>query len=135
MAQDDLPTFFAKRELLFNDDVPAATVNEVGQRFVAAERYNEALDFFEKSRNMEEVAKVAAIAFDNGDTAVWLRCKRMLGEEPDEGALQGLAERAEAQKKYMFAIEAWRRIGNEEQIERLRAALAAEVGDSTPSGS
>ena len=84
--------------------------------------------------------------------AVWLfetsvtlvmKCGERLGKpssecraSSEEAALQELraiAAKAEAQKKYTFAIEAWRRLDDDEQIERLRAALEAETAESSRS--
>lgn len=126
MAKRDLPPFFEKREVLYSDDVPVERVNEVGRQFLEAELYNDALEFFDRTKSEDDVHKVAAIAIELGDVGLWLRCKRILTEPPDEPTLRQIAASAEAQKKYMFAAEAWRRIGDEEQVERLRAAFEAE---------
>ena len=126
MGKKELPPFFEKRAILYSDDVPVERVNEVGREFMEAELYDEALEFFDRTKSEEDVRRVADIAFKNGDVGVWLRCKRILTEDPDEQSLQGIAANAEAQKKYMFAAEAWRRLGDEEQVERLLAAFEAE---------
>ena len=125
MAEEDLPEFAEKRELLYSDDVPMERVKEVGRQFMAEELFNDALEFFERARSVEDVRTVADTARDIGDTAVWLRCKRILGEEPDRETLLTIAAAAEELKKYSFAIEAWRRLGDEEQVERLRALFEA----------
>ncbi len=131
MANDDLPDFYEKRRVLYNDDVPVEEVIAMGRRFMEAEMYNDALEFFERGRSDEDTRRVAEAAMELGDTAIWLRCKRILREEPDEESLRAIAKRAEAQGKFMFAIEAYRRLGEEEQIERLRAALE-EASERTP---
>ena len=130
MANVNMPEFEEKRELLYSDDVPVERVKEVGRQFMEAGLYSDALEFFERSRSAEDTRKVAGISLEAGDVALWLRCKRILGEEPDEQSLRAIAANAEAQRKYMFAVEAWRRLEDDEQIERLRAALAAETAES-----
>ena len=126
MNSADLPDFSTKREILYSDDVPVERVNEVGRQFMAAGLYNDALEFFDRSKSADDIQKVADIAFNEGDVAIWLRCKRILRQEPDEGSLEGIAGHAEAHGKLAFAIEAWRRLGKEEQVERLRAASQSE---------
>ena len=126
MSSADLPDFSSKREILYSDDVPVEKVNEVGRQFMAAGLYNDALEFFDRSKSVDDVQKAADIAFKDGDVAIWLRCKRILRQEPDEASLEGIAAHAETHKKYAFAIEAWRRLGNDEQVARLRAASQAE---------
>ncbi len=129
MAKDALPDFYEKRNVLYNDDVPVERVVEVGRQFMAAEMYDDALEFFERSRSEEDTREVARRAMAQGDTAVWLRAQRILGEEPDEESLRAIAANAEEKGKFMFAIEAWRRLDDSEQIERLRARLAgADAG-------
>lgn len=125
MADDEQPEFFEKRRLLYSDDVPVDEVIAVGHKFMDVERYSDALEFFDRARSHEDVRRVADLAMDNGDTAIWLRCMRILGEEPDAPTMVKLALRAEELGKYSFAIEARRRLGDEEEVERLRARLAS----------
>ena len=125
MADSEQPEFFEKRRFLYSDDVPVDEAIAVGRKFMDAERYSDALEFFDRARSHEDVCRVAEIAMDNGDTAIWRRCKRILGEEPDAPALVKLAVRAEELGKYSFAIEARRRLGDEEEVERLRGRFAS----------
>jgi len=68
--------YIKRRDLLHSDKSAPSTLSATAQDFLAAERYSEALDFFEKARDKDGVQKIKSIALKNGDTFLLARLER-----------------------------------------------------------
>jgi hypothetical protein len=68
--------YIKRRDLLHSEKSSPATLSATAQDFLAAERYSEALDFFEKARDTEGIKKIKAFALQHGDTFLLARLER-----------------------------------------------------------
>lgn len=72
-----IPThYIKKRDLLHSERTSSDTLSRTGKEFLALERYSDALDFFEKARDLESIKQVKNIALEKGDTFLLARLDR-----------------------------------------------------------
>ena len=93
-----IPThYLKKRDLLHSERTPPEVLTRVGNEFFALQRYSDALDFFEKARDMDSIQKVKRYALEDGDTFLLARLERfdralVSREDWDKAAAQALAK-------------------------------------------
>jgi len=72
-----IPThYLRKRDLLHSERTPRETLSKVGREFLLLERYSDALDFFEKARDLDNIREIKRIALEQGDTFLLARLER-----------------------------------------------------------
>lgn len=72
-----IPTnYIKKRDLLYSDKSQPAQLAKIGREFLALERFSDALDFFEKARDLDGVQEIRQIALRQGDTFLLARLER-----------------------------------------------------------
>jgi len=131
----DLQGFRAKRKLLFGAKTSPERMREAGEMFMAAERYDDALEFFARCEGHEPTRKIAGLAMEAGNVALYMRAMRILGEEITEGQWTQLAANAERAGAFTMAHVAHRKAGHEEEAARLRRLIPgvqAEQDDEPP---
>ena len=119
----DLPGFYAKRKLLFGAKTSPEKMREAGEMFMAAERYDDALEFFARCEGHEPARKIAGLAMEAGNVALYMRAKRVLREQITEGQWAQLAVNAERTGAFSMAQVAHRKAGHEEEAARLRRLI------------
>ena len=134
---NELPGFRNKRKTLFGSKTSPQQMLETGREFMQAERFDDALEFFSRAQATQEVKQIAGLAAERGDTALFLRAKVALKEEPTEEELETIARNAEAAGRRSMALTAYLKAGRMEQAERLRAemGLSPHPEQSQSSGS
>ena len=126
---DTLPGFRDKRAALFGAKVTPQHRREVGMRFMEAERYDDALEFFSRADAEDQVRKIAAIAAERGDTPLFLRAKVVLKEVPAQQELAALARKAEEAGRPSMARMAYLKAGLQEEADRLGGQAAGATGE------
>lgn len=121
MKPKHIPTFSETRKVLFSKTMPPEEIDAYGQVLLDDGRTNQALDFFEKTKNKDKIRLVVEKAREAGDASVWLRGKNLLGEKPTPEMWEGIAERALALGKERFAAWAYDQAGRSERAEEIRA--------------
>ncbi len=72
-----IPThYIKKRDLLHSEKTSRETLLKVGREFFALERYSDALDFFEKAKDLTALNEIKQLAVKNGDTFLLSRLDR-----------------------------------------------------------
>ena len=130
--EGELPGFTQKRRLLFSSKTTPQQMRETGRLFLEAERYDDALEFFERTEAAQEVRQIAQFALDRGDTALLLRAKKILKEKPTEEELSAVARNALAAGKKSMAYVAHQKAGHAEEADRLRAELFGPTQGTRP---
>ena len=121
MAQKrDLPGFYAKRKLLFGGKASPEKLREAGEMFMAAERYDDALEFFQRCRAEEPTRKIADLAMQAGNVPLYMRAKRVLREQIGEEEWSQIAAVAERAGAFAMALVAHNAAGHDEEAARLR---------------
>lgn len=118
---DELPGFYEKRKILFNEKTSDEKMRDAGRQFFEAERYDEALEFFARTEAPELVKEIASAALDQADTPLFLRAKRVLNEKLTDEELQELARKALDAGCPSKAYVALKKSGKDEQAEQLKA--------------
>ena len=120
MSDEELPDFYEKRKILFGDGTTEEEMRSTGEQFMRAGRYDDALEFFARCEADDLVREIIEDVKERGDTPVFLRAKRVLGEETDEAEWDELAQNALEHdcpsKAYVAKVKA----GNEEEAEQLK---------------
>jgi hypothetical protein len=122
--KQDLPGFYEKRKLLFSEKARPEDLREAGRQFMEAERYDDALEFFERCDADDLARQIAERAMERGNTPLYMRAKRVLGEEISDGEWRGLAQSAERAGRLSMAYVARQKAGDEEEAARLKVQLA-----------
>ncbi|GEM_PF-1344919 len=126
---EELPDWRRKKELLWSPETPDGKRIEVGEAFARADRLSEALDFFLCARAAENVERVLEKAVEKGDWFLFRRAREFLGGSFPERAKR-LAEAAEKQGKYLFALRAFEDVGDEASAEKVRGKLREVFADA-----
>ena len=72
-----IPThYIKKRDLLHSERSTPAVLTETAREFMAAERYSDALDFFEKAKDLSGMNDIKQLALRTGDTFLLSRLDR-----------------------------------------------------------
>lgn len=137
--QNELPGFSEKRKSLFGKRTSSEKLCETGRAFAAAERYDDALEFFGRADAEGAVREVAQIAISRGDTPLYMRAKKILGEKitPEEWHMlaRGALAAGSPTKAYVALVKA----GRKEEAEALKAQIegytARETQDQAGQGS
>jgi hypothetical protein len=122
MAKDEeLPGFYEKRKILFNEKTSDEKMRDTGRQFFEAERYDDALEFFARSEAPDLVKQIAELALERGDTPLFLRAKRVQKEKVTDEEWQTLAQNALDAGCPSKAYVAYLKSGREEKAKELKA--------------
>ena len=125
----DLPGFTQKRKTLFSPKTSAESLRVLGKEFMEAERYDDALEFFQRAGAEDMARHVAEKAMQAGDTALYMRAKKVLGDTVSDEEWTRIARAAEQARRYSAAYLAHSQAGHEEEAARLQQLVP---GLSTP---
>jgi hypothetical protein len=104
-----LSKYLEKRDILWSDRTPRTVLIRHGTEFLNAERYSDALDFFERAMYEEGIRKIKDIALREGDAFLLGRIARMKPEWVSEEDWRSVERAAEAAGKPSFAEQARKR--------------------------
>jgi hypothetical protein len=112
-----------KQKLLFSEDISTTVLNKHAESFFDAGWYNDAIDFWARAENSEGLGRVKAQAVEQGDSFLFSKCLRMLGESADPAQWLQVADRALELAKLQFAREAYRVAGSRKALEKVEGLL------------
>jgi hypothetical protein len=102
-----IPThYIKKRDLLHSEKTSKETLSNVGREFFDAERYSDALDFYEKAKDLNGLNEIKQYAVKSGDTFLLSRLDRFdrtLISRPDWDAAAQNAQAAGRESMANFA--------------------------------
>jgi hypothetical protein len=127
----ELPGFSQKRKVLFGARTSPEKMREAGELFMEAGRHDDALEFFERCDAEDLIRQIATNALASGNTPLYMRAKRALGEEIAEAEWSELAAAAERAGAHTMAYVAHLKAGHEEEAARLRR-LTTGAGEEEP---
>jgi hypothetical protein len=88
--------YIKKRDTLHSEKSTPAALSQIGRDFFAAERFSDALDFFEKAKDLESIRKVKDLAVSIGDTFLLSRLDRYDRTLISKAEWEAAAQKAEA---------------------------------------
>jgi hypothetical protein len=117
-----MPNCLKKRRLLNEKELSPELCREYGEKFLALEWWEDALEFFQKGNYQEGLEKIKAQALENGDA--FLLGRLLKDQDPD--LWRQLAERAMELGKPQFARRAWEMAGDEDKAAALSSSPPGE---------
>ncbi|MCX7804507.1 MAG: hypothetical protein N3A38_04875 [Planctomycetota bacterium] len=104
-----LRKYLEKRDVLWSEKTPRETLSRHGREFFEAERYSDALDFFERAMDEEGIRRIREVALKEGDAFLLGRIARLKPEWVSDGDWRTVEKAAEAAGKPSFAEQARKR--------------------------
>ena len=95
--------YIKKRDTLHAEKSSPATLSQIGRDFFAAERYSDALDFFEKARDAAGIKQIKDVALARGDTFLLSRLDRFDRKLISAAEWEATAKKAEAEGRGSMA--------------------------------
>ncbi|HOX43998.1 MAG TPA: hypothetical protein PK668_10395 [Myxococcota bacterium] len=123
MTKAALPDVKEKTKRLYAKDATPAGLSAQAEEYLAAGWLSDAIDFFDKARDVKGLERVMARAIDEGDAFLLRRCLKCLGKEDKDGEWGRLAEKALELGKLMFAREGFRMAGDRRNLDLVDAML------------
>jgi hypothetical protein len=96
--------YIKRRDFLHSEKTSPSILSATGQEFFAQERYSDALDFFEKAKDMDGVQKIKRVALEHGDTFLLARLDRFDRTLVTREDWETAAKAAEAAGKASMAV-------------------------------
>jgi hypothetical protein len=122
---EDLPEFRPKRKVLFGSKTSDEKLREMGREFMDAERYDDALEFFQQAEAHELAEQVARKAMDSGNVPLLMRARRVSGAETSPEEWSTAAHEAEQRGLYSAARLAYERADRPEDAQRVAEQMPA----------
>ncbi len=132
MAEVQLPDVKEKTRRLYAKDATPAGLSAQAEQYLAAGWLSDAIDFFDRAKDVKGLEKVVARAIEEGDAFLMRRCLKCLGKEDKDGAWGPLAERALSLGKLMFAREGFRMAGDRKNLDLVDAMLKPPAPEPAP---
>jgi len=117
-----MPGCLKKRRLLNEKELSPELCREYGEKFLALQWWEDALEFFQKGNHQEGLAKIKAHCLESGDAYLLGR----LGKDWDPDLWRRVAEKALELGKMHFARRALEMAGDKEKAAALSREPAGE---------
>jgi len=117
-----MPNCLKKRRLLNEKELSPELCREYGEKFLAIDWWEDALEFFQKGNYQEGLEKIKAQALESGDAFLLGR----LVKDRDPDLWRRVAEQAMELGKLQFARRAWEMAGDKEKAAALSPSPAGE---------
>ncbi len=127
MKKNVLPNSHQKRKLLFDKKTPSERLISYGEMYLQEGRLNEAAELFAKASYQEGMARLRALAIEQGDSFLYGVASRGLEEANNREAWEALGTKAMELKKYSHAVRAFQKAENEEALKAAEEALREVV--------
>jgi hypothetical protein len=123
-----------KRDLLYSGKASEEQLNSIADLLIERERYGEALEFLERTRDRSRLERIRKDALERGDTFLLARFEKLAGETVPAETWREIADKSVALRKY---YDAWRGLslaGDEEAAEALRQEHLPDYEPFLPEG-
>jgi hypothetical protein len=118
----EMPNCLKKRRLLNEKELSPELCREYGEKFLALQWWEDALEFFQKGNHQEGLEKIKAHCLESGDAFLLGR----LGKDWDPDLWRRVAEKALELGKLNFARRALEMAGDKEKAAALSREPAGE---------
>jgi len=125
---------YAKRALLYGDKSTDPERNEAARLFISEEKFGEALEFLEITKDGECLRQVEEAAFEKADTFLMLRIEKIRGKPYGAEAWRRSAKQAVRLEKFHDAYRCLLRAEDEEGAEAIRAKHMPDFHPFHPEG-
>jgi tetratricopeptide (TPR) repeat protein len=114
-----------KRDLLHDEDPDPARLSGLGKVYLEEGRLADALDFFEKARDLEGIKAIRELSLDEGIPFLFQQASKILKEAPTPEAWERIGEKALSRGKFQEALTAYRFLQQEEKIQEILGTIQA----------
>ena len=121
-----LPDYRLKQKILYVDRADPKNLINYGELFFSEGNFSDALDFYSKAKHPEGMQKIKEVAWESGDVMLYQRAARALNMEVSAADWEGIAQKAIALKKILFARHALKAANNEKALAELQKRMEAE---------
>ncbi len=129
-----LPGFYEKRALLFSKKASPEKTKQLGKQFMDAGRFDDALEFFARAKAEDMVREIARTALDTGDAPLYMRARKILGDDAKEAEWNKLADNAVKHGRFAMAYVAKLKAGKPEEAEQFLARIPTVEPPESPAG-
>ena len=119
MAALKIHDYLKKRDLLNNPELPQAEAKKWADACLDAGLIHDAFEFYKKAGNMEGLEKILKFAEEEGDFFLVDCALKALNRSYTTGEWLKLAQKAEKLNKYLFASQAYKMAGKDDEVARL----------------
>ncbi len=119
----DIPSCLKKKALLENAQLTQVASRDLGRKFLAQERWDDALEFFLQAGDTDSLNEMVDMAVERGDAYQLERLLKEIPRESPEELWQTLGAQAREQGKLLFAHRAFVKAGNEVMAARMQQLL------------
>jgi hypothetical protein len=123
-----VPGSIKKRQLLNDQELKADLCREYGERFLALDWWEDALEFFQKGHAAQGLEKVKNHSLETGDAYLLAR----LGVPQDPLTWRRLATRAQELGKFRFARRAYEMSGEADKAAAMAALISGAETEKAP---
>ncbi|MBI4764598.1 MAG: hypothetical protein HY787_08335 [Deltaproteobacteria bacterium] len=112
-----------KRDLLHNQNIGSSEFAQYGWDYFKQDRPVDALDFFEKARELEGIRKIREWSLEQGDPLLLQQTSKLLKEPVPEDSWRKVAEKAQADGRLQQALTAAKALADEGKIQEIQALM------------
>lgn len=123
-----------KRDLLYSKNLTPESARKHGGDFLAEGLNYDALSFFSRFKDVDELKKLVDVSLEDGDSFLFLKTYKALGEIPPPELLRRVGEKAFSLQKYYYAKIAFEHLGDATWLEKVKPFIPAIDEMQTPVG-
>lgn len=112
-----------KREMLHNTSISSDELTQYGWEYLKVDRPVDALDFFEKARDLEGIRQIREWSLEQGDPFLLQQTGKLLREQVPEDLWRKVGEKALGAGRFQQALMAFKALADEEKIKEIRALI------------
>ena len=127
---NSLPPFAKKRAILFGQKTSEAKLRATGEQFLAKNRFDDALEFFQRGNAEDLIRSVQNEAVAAGNVPLLMRACRALKQQPTRDQWMAAARKAESNGMFSSALLAWEQAGDEAGVERVRPLVPGIIDEA-----
>jgi hypothetical protein len=119
----NLLTCLKKRDLLHNPNIGNAELTQHGWDYLKEDRPVDALDFFEKAKDLEGIRRIREWSLEQGDPFLLQQTSKLLKEPVPEDLWRKVGEKAQAAGRLQQALTSAKALADEEKIQEIQALM------------
>lgn len=127
MSKDILPDYRRKQQLLYEEQRKPAELITYGEKYLAAGRIADAIEFYQVAKNIDGLEKIRVDAREKGDVMLFQQASKALNLSPAVQDWLTVGQAARARQKYSFALLAFEKGGDETLLQETRTIIQRET--------
>ena len=109
--------------MLHEPNISSGEMVQLGWEYLKQDRPVDALDFFEKAKDLDGIRKIRDLSSELGDPFLLQQASKLLKEPIPESSWKQVGEKALADGRYLQALTAFKALADEEKIQEMQALM------------